>query len=48
MQQNMDTIQFESRREIWAIMEALEESPKKDDSTVQELIDLLDTMAMTW
>ena len=48
MQQDMDKIQFDSRTEIWAIMEALEASPKKDDATVKELIDLLDIMAMSW
>lgn len=48
MQIDMDKIQFESRTEIWAIMEALEASPKKDDETVKRLMDLLDVMAMCW
>lgn len=48
MQKDMDMVQFESRAEIGAIIEALEQSPKKDDKTVKRLIDLLDVMAMEW
>lgn len=50
MKQNMDTIQFESRWEIGAIIKALEEWQKEHgkDDTVQELIDKLDYMSMTW
>lgn len=44
----MDTIQFESRREIQVIYEALENSPKKNDKEVNELMDLLDVMHMEW
>lgn len=53
MVKHMDTIQFESRREIGAIIQALEEwqgTHKKDDKGeyVQELIDKLDIMSMEW
>ena len=48
MQKDMDMIQFESRAEIEAIVEALESSPKTDDETVKRLIDLLEVMAMEW
>lgn len=48
MKQNMDKVQFESRTEIASIIEALEQSPKKDDKNVKRLLDLLDTMAMCW
>ena len=44
----MDKIQFESRREIAEIMEALEESPESENEIVKELIDLLDAMSMSW
>lgn len=47
MQRDMDKIQFESRAEISKIIEALEESPKQDE-TVQRMIDLLDVMYMEW
>lgn len=47
---NMDTIQFESRAEIGTIIKALEEwqESHKADNTVQELIDKLDAMSMSW
>lgn len=48
MKLNMDTIQFESRREIGEIIEALEESPEAKNEIVKELIDLLDAMSMSW
>ena len=48
MQQDMDTIKFEYRSEIESIIIALEESPKKDDETVQRMIDLLYVMHMCW
>ncbi len=46
----MDTIQFESRAEINTIVKALEEwqERNKSDTTVQELIDKLDAMRMSW
>lgn len=53
MQLNMDKIQFESHVEIEDIIKALEEWQKthKNDSKserVQELIDKLDVMCMSW
>lgn len=47
---DMDTIQFESRAEIGIIIKALEEWQKSHevDGTVQELIDKLDAMSMSW
>lgn len=47
---DMDTIQFESRAEIGTIIKALEEwqESHKADDTVQELIDKLDVMSMSW
>lgn len=47
---NMDTIQFESRREIGEIIQALEQQQNDHgkNETVQELIDLLDAMSMSW
>ncbi len=53
MNVNMDKIQFESRREIGEIIAALEEwqkDHKKDEknATVQEMIDKLDAMSMSW
>lgn len=53
MKLEMDTIQFESRWEIGAIIKALEEwqdTHKSDDKSeyVQELINKLDVMSMTW
>ena len=53
MNLNMDSIQFESRREIGEIILALEEWYKehKNDTkseTVKELLDKLDVMSMTW
>lgn len=50
MKLNMDTIQFESRHEINAIINALEEWQKEhgESADVQELIDKLDVMSMSW
>lgn len=50
MELNMDTIQFESRREIEAVMVALEAWLKKnpDDSCVKDLFNKLDVMHMNW
>lgn len=48
MQRDMDSIQFESRREIGDIIYALENSKDKDNETVQEFINLLDIMSMCW
>lgn len=50
---NYDSIQFESRAEIGNVIRALEEwkDTHKDDpklETVQELIDRLDVMSMSW
>lgn len=47
---DMDTIQFESRVEIGTIIKALEEwqQSHQADDTVQELIDKLDAMSMSW
>ena len=47
MQKDMDTIQFESRREIEEVMKALEKE-KEQNQTVKELYDLLDVMHMEW
>lgn len=46
----MDTIQFESRHEIGAIIKALEEWQEEHGKVeyVQELIDKLDVMSMSW
>ena len=50
MKLEMDTIQFESRWEIGTIIKVLEEWQEEHgkDDTVQELIDKLDVMSMTW
>lgn len=50
MKLNMDTIQFESRAEIGEIINALETYQKEHgkSETVQELIDELDAMSMSW
>ena len=47
---DMDTIQFESRNEIGAIIKALEQWQEDHgaDEYVQELMDKLDVMEMTW
>lgn len=50
---DMDSIKFESRAEIGEIIQALEEwqeqkSTKADSDTVQELIDKLDAMCISW
>ena len=47
MQKDMDTIQFESRREIEEVMKVLEKE-KEQNQTVKELYDLLDVMQMEW
>ena len=47
MQKDMDTIQFESRREIEEVMKALEKE-KEENQTVKELFDLLEVMHMEW
>lgn len=50
MKLNMDSIQFESRSEIGEVIEALEtyqEEHGKND-TVNELINKLDVMSMSW
>ena len=46
----MDTIQFESRREIEAVMVALEAWLENypDDTYVKALYDKLDVMHMNW
>ena len=53
MQKHMDTIQFENRQEIGAVMDAInkyvEQNPKeKDNEVLQELYNLLDVMDMEW
>ena len=48
MKLDMDTIQFESRDEIDKIMVALQESKKKNSKEVKELLELLDSMYMSW
>ena len=53
MQQNMDTIKMESRREIEDLMVALDQYVKdhpkeRETKTVQELFHILDVMHMTW
>lgn len=53
MKLDMDKIQFESRVEIGDIIKALEEwqeTHKRDSKSerVQELIDKLDAMCMSW
>ena len=47
---DMDTIQFESRREIEAIMKVLDEwlDMHPNDKTVEELYNKLDVMHMNW
>ena len=50
---DMDKIQFESRYEISVIIKALEEwqenhRSNSDNDTIQELIDKLDAMLMSW
>ena len=47
MQKDMDTIQFESRREIEEVMKVLEKE-KEENQTVKELYDLLEVMHMEW
>ena len=47
MQKDMDTIQFESRREIEDVMKVLEKHTE-ENQTVKELYDLLDAMHMEW
>lgn len=47
MQKDMDTIQFESRREIEEVMSVLEQHTE-ENKTVKELYDLLDAMHMEW
>lgn len=47
MQKDMDTIQFESRREIEEVMKVLEKEIE-DNQTVKELYDLLEVMHMEW
>ena len=47
MQKDMDTIQFESRREIEEVMSVLEQHTE-ENQTVKELYDLLDVMHMEW
>lgn len=46
----MDTIQFESRHEINAIIKALAEWQEEHGEVeyVQEMIDKLDVMSMSW
>lgn len=54
MKLNMDSIQFESRSEIGAVIKALEEwqrnhKPNEDlEENIKELIDKLDIMSMNW
>lgn len=48
MKLDMDKIIFESRAEIGAIINALEESKDKDNEVVKELINKLDAMDMSW
>jgi hypothetical protein len=53
MELSYDSVQFESRAEIGEIIRALEEwkATHKDDpkmETVQELINRLDVMSMSW
>ena len=50
MKVDMDKLQFESRREIEAVMKALDEYLGKhpDDETVKELMEKLDYMHMVW
>ena len=47
---DMDTIQFESRREIEAVMEALDKwlESHPNDKTVEDLYNKLDVMHMNW
>ena len=47
MQKDMDTIQFESRREIEEVMKVLEQHAE-ENQTVKELYDLLEVMHMEW
>lgn len=50
MKLNMDKIQFESRSEIMEIIKALETYQEEHgkNKTVNELIDKLDVMEMSW
>lgn len=53
MQRNMDTIQFESRREIENLMEVIDkyvsQNPaEKNNKTLERFSDLLDVMHMEW
>lgn len=49
MQRDMDTIQFESRRELEELLEVLSKCVTDDSSqTVRELYELLDVMHMEW
>lgn len=53
MKKNMDTIQFESRREIQTLMEVIDkyvkQNPKeKENKTLERFFDLLDVMDMEW
>lgn len=50
MKLNMDSIQFESRSEIGEIIKALETYQEQNgkNKAVQELIDKLDAMSMSW
>lgn len=54
MELNMDSIRFESRSEIGAVIKALEEwqrnhkADERLEETVKELIDKLDIMSMNW
>ena len=47
MRKDMDTIQFESRREIEEVMSVLEQHTE-ENQTVKELYDLLEVMHMEW
>lgn len=48
--QDMDTIRFESRREIETVAKALEEWQKEHgkDEIIQDFLDKLDVMHMAW
>ena len=47
MTKDMDTIQFESRREIEEVMSVLEQHTE-ENQTVKELHNLLEVMHMEW
>lgn len=47
MQKDMDTIQFESRREIEEVMKTLEKE-MEENQTAKELYNLLEVMHMEW